>query len=107
MTCTLGNDRLSLVVRKGQTVLADELGRVLDQIPSPMRPRANEELCRQLDVAPRHGQDVVVDPAGNAFSVRVHLTQHLRVHQRIAKLEAMVTGEYSTRVQHSSVSTAV
>lgn len=82
---------------KRATVLADEAGRVLDELPSPrtrsggliMRPRT----CREAVITPRHNQDVVIDPAGVAYSVRVHLAQHLHVKQRVEKLEAIIGGE--------------
>ncbi|CAM9846898.1 unnamed protein product [Ectocarpus fasciculatus] len=85
-----------LMVNRGVTVLADDLGRVLDRLPTPINrgcqhaSNQGRPLITSACVAPRHGQDVVVDPAGNAFSVRVHLAQHLHLTQRVAKLEAMV-----------------
>lgn len=89
-----------LVINRGVTVLADDLGRVLDKLPTPTNRGCHKHASNQgrplttsACVAPRHGQDVVVDPAGNAFSVRVHLAQHLHLTQRVAKLEAMVAGE--------------
>ncbi|CAM9184689.1 unnamed protein product [Ectocarpus sp. 6 AP-2014] len=92
------DERGHLVINRGVTVLADDLGRVLDKLPTPTnnsgchKHASNQRrpLTTSACVAPRHGQDVVVDPAGNAFSVRVHLAQHLHLTQRVAKLEAMV-----------------
>lgn len=92
MACRLGDKGPELMVKKGQTVLADELGKALDQVPTPIK-SSKTAVCRRADVAPRHGQDVVVDTAGNAFSVRVHLARHLHVNQRVSKLEEMVAGE--------------
>ncbi|CAN0085764.1 unnamed protein product [Ectocarpus sp. 12 AP-2014] len=86
-----------LLINRGVTVLADDLGRVLDKLPTPTNRGYHKHASNQgrplttsACVAPRHGQDVVVDPAGNAFSVRVHLAQHLHLTQRVATLEAMV-----------------
>lgn len=100
-------DEKGLRVKGGETVLADEMGRMLDRLPIPSPPLAEKGASgmtgtkpktmactrRVHAVAPSHGQDIVVDPAGNAFSVRVHLAQHLRVNQRVKTLEAQVAGE--------------
>lgn len=95
-----------LVIKRGETVLADEMGRMLDPLPTPSPPLAQRDalatrsrttlsLCsrRVHAVAPSHGQDIVVDPAGNAFSVRVHLAQHLRMDERVRALEEEVAGK--------------
>lgn len=95
----------NFMVKCDQTVLADEMGRTLDHLPSPAppsahkdaemraRPRTTARHHRVHAIAPSHGQDIVVDPSGNAFSVRVHLAQHLRMNQRVATLEGLVAGE--------------
>lgn len=97
--CVMTSRGLQLNVNRNMTVLADEMGRVLDPIPPTneaykcsARPRTTA-ACRHAAVAPRHGQDVVVDPAGNAFSVRLHLAQHLHHEQRVVTLESTVAGE--------------
>lgn len=103
MKFKLDDNGPQLLVKKGQTVLADDLGRALDQVPTSKRPRTTA-VSHRADVAPRHGQDVVVDTAGNAFSVRVHLAQHLRVNQRVAELEEMVAGErWASFIQNNMV----
>jgi len=95
----------NLMVRCDQTVLADEMGRMLEHLPTPAPPSTHKDAEMSIRsrttafhrrvhaVAPVHGQDIVVDPSGNAFSVRVHLSQHLRINQRVATLEATVAGE--------------
>ncbi len=96
---------LNLMVKCDQTVLADEMGRVLDHLPTPAPPSAHKDAemrarprttaChrRVHTVAPAHGQDIVVDPSGNAFSVRVHLARHLHMNERVATLEGLVAGK--------------
>lgn len=92
------------MIRSGETVLADEMGRMLDRLPTPSPPSAQKDVSGMIAmmrprttmaIAPSHGQDIVVDPAGNAFSVRVHLAQHLRMNQRVKTLEAEVTGRWA------------
>lgn len=91
-----------LVVKSGSTVLVDDAGRVFDQLPSSARSSsvaattARSVTHREAALSPRHGQDIVIDPAGVAYSVRLHLAQHLHVNQRVAKLEATIAGLFSS-----------
>lgn len=109
-------DEKGLMIRSGETVLADEMGRMLDRLPTPSPPPAQKDASRMtvmrprttMAVAPSHGQDIVVDPAGNAFSVRVHLAQHLRMNQRVKTLEEEVAGKFGhTRLFINYVSVAM
>lgn len=92
-----------LMIKHGQSEVVDEMGRVYDALPmsapSPGGGRATStrEHQHQQHLALRHNQDVVVDTAGTAYNVRVHLTQHLQTNQRMEKLEATVVGELSTQ----------
>lgn len=103
-------DENGLMIRRGETVIADKMGRMLDRLPIPSPPMAEKDASGMMGarqrttacgrrvhaaVAPSHGQDIVVDAAGNAFSVRVHLAQHLRMNQRVKTLEAKLAGAYS------------
>lgn len=87
------------MIKRQATVLADASGKVFDELlysPNSFHPAElamPRSSWRQAIITPRQGQDVVVDPAGVAYSVRLHLAQHLHVNQRIEKLEATVDGE--------------
>lgn len=101
MACKLDTPSCEgLVVKSGATVLVDDAGRVFDELPRPRSTGTPGALTaarpityREATISPRHDQDVVIDPAGVAYSVRLHLAQHLHVNQRVAKLEATIAGQ--------------
>ena len=76
MACKLDTSSCEgLIVKSGVTVLVDDAGRVFDELPRPrstgtsgVLTAARPTTCREATISPRHGQDVVIDPAGVAYS---------------------------------------
>lgn len=94
----------SLMIKRGETVMVDEVGRVYDPLLSSNRtnnkyraPSADSAAPPQLSttLTRTHDPTVVVDAAGVAYSVRLHLSKHLQTIERVERLENTVLGECS------------
>lgn len=87
------------MIKRGQSMLVDEANRAYDPLPDRnyLASRADAGVPRSnhsnKQLTPRYDQDVVVDSAGVAYSVRVHLAKHLQTIQRVEALEAATAGE--------------
>lgn len=100
-----------LMVKRGQQLLVGGTGKVYDELPTSPYPQSKSEIAMAVPAsanrAPlitpsRPDQDVVIDTAGVAYSVRLHLGKHLHMNQRVEELERAVDGKEMNIVSTNS-----